>query len=89
MDLAAINHTDVLVISEPGRRATEQALKWGTHHIAPGETSTRAKRRKLGSTNRSKMAYLAYAAHGLDGDGEGGVVVLVHEKWNLFHYLFQ
>jgi hypothetical protein len=27
------------------------------------------------------MAYLAYATHGLDGDGEGGVVVLVHEKW--------
>ena len=81
LDLAAINNTDVMVISEPGRKATEQALKWGTHHITPGETSTRAKRRKLGSTNRSKMAYLAYATHGLDGDGEGGVVVLVHEKW--------
>jgi hypothetical protein len=81
LDLAVINNTDVMVVSEPGRKATEKALKWGTHHITPGETATRAKRRKMGSTNRSHMDYLAYATHGLDGDGEGGVVVFVHEKW--------
>jgi hypothetical protein len=80
LDLAELNKTGVMVISEPGRKATEQAVKWGTHHITPGETATRAKRCKIGVTNRRKMQYTAYATHGLDGDGEGTVVVLVHEK---------
>jgi hypothetical protein len=41
LDLAQLNRTDVMVISEPGRKATEAALTWGTHHIDPGETETR------------------------------------------------
>ena len=80
LDLAYINRTDVMVISEPGSKATEEAITWGTHHIEPGETKTRVKRRKMGVNNRGKMPYIAYATHGLEGDGEGGVVVLVHEK---------
>jgi hypothetical protein len=27
------------------------------------------------------MAYMVYAAHGEKGDGEGGVVILLHKKW--------
>ena len=70
-----------MVISEPGKKATENALKWGTHHISPGDASTHENRRLLGASNLAYMNYLVYAALGQEGDGEGGVVLLLHERW--------
>ena len=81
LDLATQKESDVMVISEPGKKATEQALTWGTHHISPQDSATHKKRTQLGKTNREHMKYLVYAAHGDKGDGEGGVVILLHEKW--------
>jgi hypothetical protein len=80
LDLATQKESDVMVISEPGKKATEQALTWGTHHISPQESATHHKRTQLGKTNRENMKYLVYAAHGDKGDGEGGVVILLHEN---------
>ena len=74
-------NTDIMIISEPGRAATEAAIKWGTHHVTPGETKTRLKRKRMGINNNNQMPYLVYAVSGLDGDGEGGVAILVHKKW--------
>jgi exonuclease III len=70
-----------MVISEPGKKAIEQALTWGTHHISPQDSATYHKRTQLRKTNRENMKYLVYAAHRDKGDGEGGVVILLHEKW--------
>jgi hypothetical protein len=39
LDLADSKHADIMVVSEPGKRATENTLKWGTHHISPGDAS--------------------------------------------------
>ena len=35
----------------------------------------------MGINNNNQMPYLVYAVSGLDGDGEGGVAILVHKKW--------
>ena len=72
LDLATQKESDVMVISDPGKKATEQALTWGTHHISPHDSATHQKRTQLGKTNREHMQYLVYAAHGDKGDGEGG-----------------
>jgi hypothetical protein len=74
-------NTDIMVISEPGRAATEAALTWGTHHVTPGEAKTHTKRKRMGNNNSSNMPYLVYAVPGVDGDGEGEVVILVHKRW--------
>ena len=68
-------------ISEQGKKATEQAIKWGTHHISPKDSSTHQKRTQLGAVNRAHMTHIVCAAHGEKEDGEGGVVILLHEKW--------
>ena len=81
LGLADSKNADIVIISEPGKKATENALKWGTHHISPNDASTHDKRRTLGASNLSHMNYLVYAAHGQEGDGEGGVVLLLHERW--------
>ena len=81
LDLATQKKSDVMVISEPGKKATEQTLTWGTHHISPNDSTTHHRRTQLGKANRTNMAYIVYAAHGEKGDGEGGVVILLHEKW--------
>jgi hypothetical protein len=69
MELTIQKELDVIFISEPGKNATEQAITWGTQHISPKDSATHQKRTQLGAANREK------------GDGEGGVVVLLHEKW--------
>jgi exonuclease III len=81
LGLADSKNADIVIISEPGKKATENKLKWGTHHISPKDASTHDKRRKLGAANLSHMNYLVYDAHGKEGDGEGGVVLLLHERW--------
>ena len=79
--MATSKAADIMVISEPGKKATEQAIKWGTHHISPKDSHTHQKRTKLGAANRAHMTHIVYAAHGEKGDGEGGVVILLHERW--------
>jgi exonuclease III len=81
LDLVDSKHADIMVVSKPGKKATENALKWDTHHISPGDAATHTNRRLLGASNMAHMNYLVYAAHGQEGDGEGGVVVLTHERW--------
>jgi hypothetical protein len=88
LDLADSKHADIMVVSEPGKRATENTLKWGTHHISPGDASTHTKRRLLGTSNMAHMNYLLYATHEQKGDGEGRVVILIHEQWrHKVHYV--
>jgi hypothetical protein len=70
-----------MLISEPGRKATEQAIRWGTHVIAPRETATRDRRKKIGASNKAGMPYQVYVTPGQPGEGEGGVLVLLHERW--------
>ena len=81
IDLATQKKLDVMVISEPGKKATEQTLTWGTHHISPNDSTAHHRRTQLGKANRANMAYVVYAEHGERGDVEGGVVILLHEKW--------
>jgi hypothetical protein len=44
LQTAKDTNADIMIISEPGRKATEQAIRWGTHLIEPRETATRDRR---------------------------------------------
>ena len=65
-------NADIMIISEPGRKATEQAIRWGTHIIGPRETATRARRKKIGASNKAGMPYQVYVTPGQPGEGERG-----------------
>jgi hypothetical protein len=70
-----------MIISELVRKATEQAIRLGTHIIGPRETATKDRRKKIGASNKAGMPYQVYVTPGQPGEGGGGVLVLLHERW--------